>query len=208
MPSSSASGWVLERRYTFPYIPIGLFSRLLVRILYRMEGRLVKVFSCCRDSLSMQSEENQHAWVRYEAMNGELTIHAWSPALLLREKLFTETVECVEYVLASSFQSLSDKVQRTVLCSLCGQHEHSVEQLSELLSQGQTKVGCQKTARSVSIVHLAPDLSLNNLPLVAPGDLQLGQEIGRGGTQPPPSQPDNRQARSLLTLARSFGYYL
>jgi hypothetical protein len=35
--TKNSSRWWLERRYQFPFIPLGFFSKLMVRILYLME---------------------------------------------------------------------------------------------------------------------------------------------------------------------------
>jgi len=187
-PNQIVPGLVFSRKYKFPFLPFGFFSRVLVRSLqipgftvesYWETGHLMKYKSAV--GLIRYNPTTYCLHLQIHAINGSSDARNYKDSV----KMLRLAVENIDTTIEGWYTD-SDPII-TIPCSHClsesgySQWEFPLSQCMEATASGNLYVHC-KNVRKVRLDVLAPDISLSDLrKLVIPfDDLKLIKDIGEG----------------------------
>ena len=218
IPNQFSSVWLQKvpsnciqqgRQYIFPFLPLGFFNRLMIRLLHipLLQGTLF-----WRNGMVI-SYLTQSAFIHFDPNLVEFTIHVRTPHNLLnnrylhtleenssssssnsnntttiqRENLLLRLIVDAVDTLIESFRM--GTIQRLVGCSHC--YSNNVDppfyftfiECVEAITNGITTLYCEHIQRknmAVSIENIAPDISFADILLINSSLLEIGNEIGRG----------------------------
>jgi len=194
--------------YKFPFLPLGFFGRLMIRMLHidGLETSLV-----WRNGL-VANYGSQHVLLTFDPPENTLQLLVRTPHHLLRNRyrrdvLFVDSAPggegqannarevLVIRLIAAATDTLIESyrmgtIQRFIPCSHCYSREAGAQpflftymECVEAITQGISTLYCRHLQRknmAVSIEHLAPDVSFADIPLINSADLHMGRELGRG----------------------------
>ena len=178
-----------RRLYKFMFLPLGFFSRLMLRmlhipningILFWRDGFIVEYFG-------------QKSQILYNPRQYILTIAVRvqkddnTPGILLRV-----LVEAVESLIVGFYPRLKDMVERFVPCTHCLKFFKSLrepynftyaESIAAMIF-GKSYMFCQNISspsRCVRIEQLAPDIGFTDIPMLNNDDITISSQLGAGG---------------------------
>ena len=189
------------RKYKFPFLPLGFFNRIMVRLLHipNLKGLLF-----WRNGIVI-SYGGQHALLEYYPKSVECSITVRTPCKRITNKysrnlleidraydlkdilLLRILVNCVDTLIESYRMS---PVQRLIPCSHCYLRDINMEpfyftfdECAEAITNGISIMYCEHIKRknmAIAIEQLAPDIAFADIPLINYADLTFADELGRG----------------------------
>ena len=184
---------VYKRIFQLKFIPVGFFSRLIVRAVHSSH---CKITTKWRNGIELAEivEGEEHVpgvgMIRYkeESVKTSKQIIFAVEILCVEEKgrsasLIHQLVGYVNYLIDTLSQASTEKVIHSVACPNCigSSSEGSFnyrECVKEYLS-GRTTLSCHICNTLLYLADLVPDVTLDHLPIVE--GLLLGEELGSGG---------------------------
>jgi len=196
------------RVYHFPFLPMGFFGRILVRLMSTPDiyGRLfwrngmVIDFEDQRGFILFDPEElvcTIQVQQRAESFAGPMAtgsapmLGAKAPNPKVRRILLRTIVDTVDSVVDICY-STSSAVVRLVPCTHCLARPESAatpfyfsyQECVEAVFRRRAVLFChhiESPSRMVHVAHLAPDIAFADLPIVQSSTINICEEIGRGG---------------------------
>eukprot|EP01105_Mastigella_eilhardi_P027774 TRINITY_DN876_c0_g1_i1.p1 TRINITY_DN876_c0_g1~~TRINITY_DN876_c0_g1_i1.p1 ORF type:complete len:1335 (-),score=198.02 TRINITY_DN876_c0_g1_i1:3763-7671(-) len=184
-----------ERWYSFTCLPIGLFGRLLVRILHL--DRLVKKHFFTDNLVVEQMPKDQDprphvAFVNFTAVSGN------NPSLIVRVRspvgvepsLLLQLVDCVETTLRCFYASYMTDMQQRIACNSCPTsascdnpqpHLFTLEEVVTAITQGSPSIFCPIQHIHVRLDFLCPFMFTPSVAQISEADLTGKTEIAQGG---------------------------
>ncbi|KAH3757190.1 leucinerich repeat kinase [Pelomyxa schiedti] len=181
-----------ERVFVFPCLPMGLFGRLLVRILH-FHGIGRKAFwknNIRLEVLTPFDARCQTLYIYFDCTSGN------NPSLFVRVRahqdirpdVLTDTMECVDTTVECFYKSVQLELQRLITCNHCPlplnpatpqPHQFTLDEVVESISSHKSLI-CKNENIPLRLDKLAPELtlgqkgqisreSLTNLTLIASG---------------------------------------
>jgi len=205
-PSVAPKGEVeYGREYTFPFLPLGFFEKIMVRVMHSQQVEPVLFW---RTGIVARLG-NQTACLLFDQRNVRFSLRVREPLRRemqagsgeqRRQLLLREIVDSVETVIECFYRMEAD-VGRMLPCSHClakkevGHGVGAGASFVEKALQGEVKMfpfkQCVEAmtesstltcgADVVSVSLLAPDLAFSDIPIIASKDLELGRKLGEGG---------------------------
>ncbi|KAH3758484.1 leucinerich repeat kinase [Pelomyxa schiedti] len=183
-----------ERLYVFPIVPIGLFERLLLRVLH-----LHNIVRHCFWHNNMRLEvapqcdaRNQFGSIVFESTFG------YTPFLVLTVRtpvdskpyLLTKLLECIETTIDCFYRNLQLGMKQLVTCPHCPDptsnpeaplpHQFPLDEIVAAIGSRST-VTCKVENIAIRPHTLVPDLTLETQFHISPADLIDMVQIGSGG---------------------------
>ena len=178
-----------RRQYKFQFLPLGFFSRLMLRILH-IPGMIGLLY--WHDGFIMEFRQ-QKSQITFDPRNYILTISVrvhyddHFPGMLLRN-----LVESVESLISGFYSRVKDMVDRFVPCTHCIRFFKSLREpynfsYAECITSiitGKKYLFCQNIlspSRCVQMEHLAPDIGFSDIQLLDNSKLNIDKQLGAGG---------------------------
>ncbi|KAH3742877.1 leucinerich repeat kinase [Pelomyxa schiedti] len=182
-----------DRRFVFPCLPIGLFGRLLVRVLHTT-GLGAKCFwkDNMRFEFTPQADaRSQYGYVEFECNTGT------TPSLCVRVRqaedskpiLLAQMLEIVDTTIDCFYKTIQLDVRRYITCNHCPlplspniplPYMFTYEEVVTAISQKATPT-CKVEGIHLRLNTFVPELMLNNETQILPESLTNLQVIGAGG---------------------------
>ncbi|KAH3760136.1 leucinerich repeat kinase [Pelomyxa schiedti] len=182
-----------ERRFVFPCLPIGLFGRLLVRVLHTT-GLAARCFwkDNMRFEFNPQADaRSQYGYFEFECNTGS------TPALCLRVRqaedskpiLLALTLEIVDTTIDCFYKTIQLEVKKFITCNHCPlplsantplPHLFTYEEVVAAIAQRTTPM-CKVEGIHLRLNSFVPELMLNTETQIAAESLINLQLIGSGG---------------------------
>jgi len=189
-----------KRVYSFPFLPLGFFNRIMVRLLH-LPGVVGSLFWQTGVVLRLVAKTgaSPEAKLNFDPVSFQFSLHVRVPDGCTegRWQLLQALVNCVETVLEEL--GLRDVAERVIPCTHCialhrsDQNQAASEarvfnftytECADAIMEGKGFVFCNhicSPTRLVRLDDLAPDISLAGVALVHPDLLELGGVLGKGG---------------------------
>lgn len=151
LPGKETSVYQFERRYAFEFMPAGLFSRYLVRVMNEADPLRYWRYGC----LVQEKGTQTFALIEFKPQSNLLSIVVRSGSDA--SQLFCKLTELFEFILHHSFKEAiytaqyMDPITNTVF---------TLEQIEEASVKGGSSVTSKDGSAIVSIDRVAPDLAL------------------------------------------------
>jgi serine/threonine protein kinase len=166
------------------------FGRLVARVLCLPD---IEVELYWRNGVVLKStQSHERALVEWKQQTSRATIAVrvdhkhYQPHNLIFLRLFVDMIESI----LESFYPGSDSPQRLVPCTHCleqgnlllGPFHFTYEACVAAVTNGESLVFCRGVpSRAVSISHLAPDIALDDFPMIEDDELEILEQICVGG---------------------------
>ncbi|KAH3732372.1 leucinerich repeat kinase [Pelomyxa schiedti] len=183
-----------ERWYVFPIVPIGLFERVLLRVLHLHN---ITRHSFWHNNIRLEvtpqfDARNQFGSICFDATS------SYSPFLVVtvrtpsdaKQHLLTKLLECVETTIECFYKNLQLDTKQLVTCPHCPDpasnpkaptpHQFPLEEIVAAIAS-RSSVMCKVENIEVRPHTLVPDLLLETQFHIAPADLINMVPIGSGG---------------------------
>lgn len=191
-----------RRVYSFPFLPLGFFNRIMVRLLH-LPGVVGTLFWQTGVVLHLEAKEgaSPEAMLSFDPVSFQFSMHVRVAENCKegRWQLLQSLVNCVETVLEEL--GLRDVAERVIPCTHCMTLHRSSSpaegraaearvfmftytECADAIMEGKSFVFCNhicSPTRLVRLDDLAPDISLAGVALVQPESLKLGAVLGKGG---------------------------
>lgn len=174
-----------ERSLVFDFVPIGLFSRLLVRLLtlYPIEGQFP--YFVWSEGFYFSTSQVKFT-VRHFVISNKITIMVRAQEARIGQIYFCGIMAATQNLL-DEWTHLT--ITASTRCDSCVRRLEakpqmfSVSTLEALFFEGKNTVQCEKCSAQISFSELVPDLFMVYFQgkRVALTDLQFGRELGVGG---------------------------
>ncbi|KAH3743319.1 serine/threonineprotein kinase [Pelomyxa schiedti] len=200
-PSVPASTEVQYGRiYNFHSLPMGLFGRVLVRLLGMKDHHSVGNLFWKNNAIIVRDNsvsntgnyQLHHLRVEFICVAGAThQLHIYSRcARFVHPTLFCDAISAIDTCLDSFYAPIITSIIKEVACNHCPVPKHPGDaqqfyflfsDIAQALNSGKRVVYCQRGGCDVVVDSLAPDLSVSNLNLIPGSSVVMQGRLG-GGT--------------------------
>jgi hypothetical protein len=179
------------RQFVFPFLPLGFFSRVLVRVLH--SANVIALLLWRDGCIVSDCNKRNRALLEFtECCKFNVRIRVCkSNTLRTNVDFFMKIIDAINTLIDAQYNIEFDVV-RFIPCTHCIEKGESSSQVFlftyrecvEAAVDGQPFVFCKhirSVSRTVRLDQLAPDLAFSNIPLIDNERLVLERVIGRGG---------------------------
>lgn len=174
------------RIWKFSFLPVGIFSRVLVRILHIKE---ISIICMWRYGILMKYHKQKALLIYSEnEYKFELQIRTIKSGLPV---IMRWTLDSVNSLLDTLYSLRADQKKIYIPCIHCYQEKSnqidkaflfSLDDIVLAISRGSPFVFCNHLSnRKIRIDTLAPDITFGGIPTISSDSFEIGEKIARGG---------------------------